>query len=67
FKLVTGLTPMNYIQILRLEAAKSKIAEGSLKISEISALCGFKDASHFTRCFKKRYGMTPTRYAGVKK
>lgn len=67
FKLVTGLTPMNYIQILRLEAAKSKITEGSLKISEISALCGFKDASYFTRCFKKRYGMTPAQYAGVKK
>ena len=67
FKLVTGLTPMNYIQILRLEDAKSKITEGSLKISEISALCGFKDASYFTRCFKKRYGMTPAHYAGVKK
>ena len=66
FKLVTGLTPMNYIQILRLEAAKVKITEGSLKISEISALCGFKDASYFTRCFKKRYGMTPAEYAKVK-
>ena len=63
FKSVTGLTPMNYIQILRLEAAKLKIAEGSHKISEISALCGFKDASYFTRCFKKRYGMTPTDYS----
>ena len=66
FKSVTGLTPMNYIQILRLEAAKVKITEGSLKISEISALCGFKDASYFTRCFKKRYGMTPAEYAKVK-
>lgn len=63
FKSLTGLTPMNYIQILRLESAKSKITEGGLKISEISALCGFKDASYFTRCFKKRYGMTPTEYS----
>lgn len=66
FKSVTGLTPMNYIQILRIEAGKVKITEGSLKISEISALCGFKDASYFTRCFKKRYGMTPAEYAKVK-
>lgn len=63
FKSVTGLTPMNYIQILRLEAAKVKLTEGSLKISEISALCGFKDTSYFTRCFKKRCGMTPTEYS----
>ena len=51
FKSITGLTPMNYIQILRLEAAKAKITEGGLKILEISELCGFKDASYFTRCF----------------
>ena len=57
---------MNYIQILRLETAKEKIKSGNFKISEISALCGFKDASYFTRCFKKRYGMTPTEYAKVK-
>lgn len=67
FKSVTGLTPMNYIQILRLESAKEKIKEGRLKISEISALCGFRDASYFTRCFKKKYGITPAEYAGIKK
>lgn len=63
FKSVTGLTPMNYIQILRLETAKEKIKSGNFKISEISALCGFSDASYFARCFKKRYGMTPTEYS----
>lgn len=63
FKSVTGLTPMNYIQILRLETAKEKIKSGNFKISEISALCGFSDVSYFTRCFKKRYGMTPTEYS----
>ena len=66
FKSVTGLTPMNYIQILRLESAKEKIRSRQLKISEISAACGFKDASYFTRCFKKRYGITPARYAQAK-
>jgi AraC-like DNA-binding protein len=63
FKAVTGLTPMNYIQILRLESAKKKIKSEKLNISEVSALCGFKDASYFTRCFKKRYGVTPAEYA----
>lgn len=63
FKSVTGLTPMNYIQILRLETAKEKIKSGNFKISEISALCGFSDVSYFARCFKKRYGMTPTEYS----
>lgn len=66
FKSVTGLTPMNYIQILRLETAREKIRSGDFKISEVCELCGFKDASYFARCFKKRYGMTPAEYARVK-
>ena len=67
FKSVTGLTPMNYIQILRLEAAKEKIKLGGIKISEISALCGFSDSSYFARRFKKLYGMTPAEYAAKNK
>ena len=49
-----------------VEAAKEKIKSGNYKISEISEICGFKDASYFTRCFKKRYGMTPARYFKIK-
>lgn len=62
FKSITGITPMNYVQIIRLENAKKMIKASNLKISEISTLCGFKDASYFTRCFKKRYGITPAEY-----
>ena len=63
FKAATGLTPMHYIQILRLEAAKERIETGDLKVSEIAALCGFADAGYFSRRFKKQYGVTPTDYA----
>ena len=63
FKTVTGLTPMSYIQILRLEDARKKIESGGLKISEISSACGFSDAGYFTRRFKKQYGLTPSEYA----
>ena len=44
-------------------SATDKFLKPIVKISEISELCGFKDASYFTRCFKKRYGMTPTEYS----
>ena len=63
FKSVTGLTPMNYIEILRLEAAREKIKSSGLNIAEISVLCGYSDASYFARRFKKRYGMSPSEYA----
>ena len=63
FKTVTGLTPMSYIQILRLETARKIIEDGGLKISEVSAACGFSDAGYFTRRFKKQYGLTPSEYS----
>ena len=66
FKSVTGLSPMIYIQILRLEYARRAIKnEKGVKISEISSSCGFSDPGYFARCFKKHYGMTPTEYSAL--
>lgn len=66
FKSVTGLSPMIYIQILRLEYARRAIKnEKGVKISEISSSCGFSDPGYFARCFKKHYGMTPTEYGAL--
>lgn len=63
FKSVTGLRPMEYIQILRLEHARELIeADGDIKISELASNCGFSDPGYFARCFKKHYGTTPSAY-----
>ncbi len=62
FKELTGLTPMNYLQIYRLEQARTFLDRTDLKISEISAQCGFADQNYFSRCFKRRYNTTPTEY-----
>lgn len=62
FKTVTGLTPMMYIQILRLEEAKRQIKNSHLKIYEIAENCGFSDPNYFSRCFKRHFGITPTEY-----
>lgn len=60
FKSFTGLSPISYLNIFRLEKAYQMIKETSLTISEISAKCGFTDANYFTRCFKKHFGIAPT-------
>lgn len=67
FKNFTGLSPIAYLNIFRLEKAYQMINESSLTISEISAKCGFTDANYFTRCFKKHFGMPPTLYKNKKK
>lgn len=62
FKAVTGLTTMQYIRLLRLEQARRLLRREDRPVSEIAARCGFSDAGHFARCFKKQFGMTPTAY-----
>ncbi len=62
FKKATGITPMTYLKIYRLEQALKKIKSGEHSISEIAAQCGYDDANYFTRCFKAYYGVPPKHY-----
>ncbi len=64
FKAATGLTPMTYLKIYRLERACKKIRTRESEISEIAAECGFSDANYFTRCFKAHFGVAPSRFGG---
>lgn len=63
FKAVTGLSPMIYIRILRLEKAKKLIKGGNITLSDVAVSCGFSDPGYFSRCFKKHFGVTPGEYA----
>lgn len=62
FKKATGLPPMTYLKIYRLESAYKKIKNSDTTISDIAAECGFPNANYFTRCFKKHFGFPPTKY-----
>lgn len=57
---LTGLTPSEYIQRVRIQHAQQvKKEHPDLSYSEIAELCGFKDYSTFVRAFKAVYGSTP--------
>lgn len=62
FKEITGLKPLNYIKILRLEKSKDLLKEHDSSIVSIAAECGFSDANYFARCFKSHYQLTPKEY-----
>ncbi|MEA5573036.1 AraC family transcriptional regulator [Calothrix sp. UHCC 0171] len=59
FKQSMGMTPYNYVIEQRLERAKQMLKHQDLALGEISARCGFADQSHFTRYFKRQFGVTP--------
>lgn len=60
FKRETGLAPINYLRIYRLENAYKLLKNSKQNISEIARQCGFADANYFTRCFKSHFGLSPT-------
>ncbi|MBE5868761.1 MAG: helix-turn-helix domain-containing protein [Lachnospiraceae bacterium] len=62
FKAVTGLRPMEYIKILRLERARQLLKDSRSTISSAAFSCGFTSVNYFLRCFKARYGFTVGEY-----
>ena len=66
FKKLTGLTPLFYIRIMRLERAKFLIQHTVLHIHDICEASGFKDVNYFQRCFKAQYGLSPSSYRKLK-
>jgi AraC-like DNA-binding protein len=52
---------------LRLQKARETLSDrrhDQMKISEIALVCGFSDISYFNRCFRRRFGCSPTQYRG---
>lgn len=62
FKKATGETPLNYLQALRLEAAKKLLEETNQTVEEITLGVGYEDISSFTKLFCRRTGLTPRQY-----
>ena len=59
FKQRVGITPHQYILQQRIEQAKYLLQYSDLSIAEIAVRTGFSDQSHLTRCFKRKFGVTP--------
>lgn len=62
FKKVTGMTLTEYVSRVRVEKAKSLLADPSLRISEVVYAAGFGSIPRFNSVFKQHVGMPPTQY-----
>lgn len=57
-----GVTFSSYLRDKRLKYAASLLTEQNYSVTEVCYLCGFGNLSHFIRCFKKKYGVSPKNF-----
>ena len=61
-----GMSPMRYLNKLRLDHAAKLLNSSNLSISEISRQSGFEDSNYFSRIFHKKFGVPPGKWRKAK-
>ncbi|KQL18185.1 bifunctional transcriptional activator/DNA repair enzyme AdaA [Cytobacillus solani] len=62
FKKITGITPVEYIQQVRINAAKEYLIQTNIAIADISICVGMPNTPYFITLFRKKTGHTPAQY-----
>lgn len=62
FKEMSGMSPIEYINCLRIDGASRDLLETDLTITEIAGRSGFDNLSYFNRQFRRQKGCTPSAY-----
>jgi len=62
FKRATGLSPISYVQQVRIDEAKRRLEQSDLPIDQISWEVGYEDAAAFRRLFKRIARVPPGSY-----
>ena len=61
-KSLTGFSPVEFVREVRFERAAEYIRDTQLTVAEISYKVGIEDPRYFSRCFKQKFGTTPSEY-----
>lgn len=62
FSSIARISPMRFLREARLVRARALLMESGARASEVATTVGFESAAHFTREFKRRFGVPPSHY-----
>lgn len=64
---LTNMSPVRYLQMIRLEAAQRKLAMRGATVTQIAHECGFSSSQYFATCYKRHFGIAPLETPGYGK
>jgi transcriptional regulator GlxA family with amidase domain len=62
FKQAVGMSPLEYLQTLRVEIAKQLLEDATIGVEEICLRVGYADMSTFRMLFRRKTGFSPREY-----
>jgi signal transduction histidine kinase/ligand-binding sensor domain-containing protein/DNA-binding response OmpR family regulator len=62
FNALTNMTVKEFIRSIRLKRSAQLLLEKKMTVTEIAYSVGFKDLSHFRKCFHREYGMSASEF-----
>lgn len=62
FKRDAGMTINEYLTRFRINMAKELLDAGNTLVLDVAERVGYADANYFGKCFKKYYGLAPSKY-----
>ncbi len=62
FKKEIGQSPQSFLMTYRMIKATDMLTQTGLSIAEIGQLVGYENQMHFSRAFKKYYGLSPLQW-----
>ena len=62
FRQLYGKTINNYLNDRRLDQAGMLISTGGMSIAEVASAVGYSNGGYFSRKFKQKYGVTPSKF-----
>ncbi len=67
FKRMTSYTVVTYLNIMRIEKAKSLLSQGGISVKEAALASGYNNLSYFSKIFCEHTGMIPSKFVGRKR
>ncbi len=65
FRRYLNRSPKRYYMELRLQKARNLLMQTDMSVINVALACGFASPSHFSKCYRAQYGITPYRERGA--